>query len=114
MEIYENAMEKYPRLLPGIASVCNRNAWAKTILILADLGKTAKQFGKVKHPHRSETIARAVAVAHHLVELIIEDQRLDDAGRRWYLEDLYNQHKREKASKGRAEDAPGDDFDASD
>ena len=111
MEIYENAMEKYHQLLPGMANDRNRNTWRK---IKTDLGKAAKKFAKGKHPHRSETIARAVAIAHHLVELIIEDQRLDDAGRRWCLEDLYSSHKREKASKGRAEDAPGDDFDASD
>ena len=111
MEIYENAMGKYHRLLPGMANDRNRNAWGN---IKSELGKTAKKFGKVKHPHRSETNARAVAVALHLVELIIEDQRLDDAGRRWCLENLYTLHKREKASKGRAEDAPGDDFDASD
>jgi hypothetical protein len=92
MEIYKNAMEKYHRLLPG-ANDRNRNAWLK---IKTELGKTAKKFGKVKHPHRSETIARAVAVAHHLVELIIEDQRLDDAGRRWCLEELYNEHSREQ------------------
>ena len=111
MEIFENAMEKFDRGLPGARNDRNRVAWRK---IKAELGKTAKKFGIAKHPHRSESIARATLAAHHLVELIIEDERLDDAGRRWCLEDLYTQHKREKAPKGRAEDAPGDDFDASD
>ncbi len=111
MEIYQNAMEKYHPLLPGMANDRNRNAWRK---IRTELAREAKKFAKGKHPHKSETIARAVALAHHLVELIIEDQRLDDAGTRWCLENLYTSHKREKTSKGRAEDAPGDDFDASD
>ena len=111
MEIFQDAMEKFDPLLPGVAGERNRAAWRK---IKSELGKTAKKFGIAKHPHKSEAIARATLAAHHLVELIIEDQRLDDAGRRWCLEDLYRQHKRVKGDEERTEDAPGDDFDASD
>ena len=103
MEIFENAMEKFDRGLPGVRNDRNRVAWRK---IKDELGKTAKKFGIAKHPHRSESIARATLAAHHLVELIIEDERLDDAGRRWCLEELYNLHSREQ---GGAEDASDGD-----
>ena len=76
MEIFQDAMEKFDPLLPGVTVY--RAAWRK---IKSELGKTAKKFGRTKHPHKSEAIARATLAAHHLVELIIEDQRLDDAGR---------------------------------
>ena len=111
MEIFQYAMEKLDPLLPGVAGDRNRAAWRK---IKSELGKRAKKYALAKHPGRKETLVRATLAAEHLAKLIIQDVRLDKIGRRWCLEDLYRQHKRVKGDEERTEDAPGDDFDASD
>ena len=96
-------MELFDRLLPGVVKRNRREAWRK---IKSELGKRAKKYALAKHPGRKETLVRATLAAEHLAKLICEDVRLDNPGKRWCLEELYNLHSREQ---GGAEDASDGD-----
>ena len=93
--VFSQAMERYNQISKGARSDANRATWRKA---LSGFRKASKEYALEKHPGKGQTIERAIATAHRLVELV-DESVLDNDGKRWILEKLEKSHSEDQSGR---------------
>ena len=87
-------MERYKQISKGAVSA-NRATWR---IALSDFRKLAKEHAREIYPGKGQTIERAIATAHRLVELV-DESVLGNDGKRWILEELERTHSKDQSDR---------------
>jgi hypothetical protein len=93
--VFSQALERYKQISKGAQSNANLKTWRNA---LSGFRKASKEYALEKHPEKGQTIERAIATAHRLVELVDESVLCND-GKRWILEVLEKSHSEDQSGR---------------